>query len=81
MLTEREVMAVERFRDQLRALKTQMDSVNSKLAMLTNEEFDWDEYNFDPEHLSDAIADYLSEVSDSISLMSEAIEEFDKDDE
>ena len=77
MLTEREVMAVERFRDELRALKTQMDSVNSKLAMLTNEDFDWDEYNFDPEHLSDAMADYLAEVHDSILLMTEAIEEYD----
>jgi hypothetical protein len=81
MKTDREILAIETAKKELADLKSQLQSVNSTVAAMTLDGFDWSEFDFDPEHLSDAMADYISEVYSAMVLMTEEIEAFDNEEE
>lgn len=78
MLTEREVLALERVKDKMRKLRDKISEAQGTLREITE---DLGNYDFDPEVTDEQLSDLKAELSDAILLIETDIEEYDEMDD
>lgn len=81
MLTEREVLALERVKEKLRAFRDKVSEAQSALRTIASDDADTGNYDFETDGCDEFLEDVKSQVSDAILLIETDIEEYDEGDE
>lgn len=81
MLTEREVLALERVKQKLRTFRDKVSEAQSALRCIASDDADLGNYDFSSDDFEETFVEIVATTNDAILLIETDIEEYDEDDE